>query len=133
MFYNLKIAFRSLSKNRLYTIISIAGLAISMAVCSFILLWVQDEKSYDRFHDKPDRIYQAITHFKGGESVQDLNIAPGMLAITAGQEFPEVASYCRIQANSVKHVKVEQSTLGQRTILYVDSTFKMVQIGRAHV
>ena len=63
MFYNLKIAFRNLRRNGLYSIISIAGLAISLAVCSFILLWVQDEKSFDRFHKEPNRIYQAITHF----------------------------------------------------------------------
>jgi len=72
--YNLKIAFRNLSKNRLYSIISICGLAVSLATCSFILLWVQDEKSYDRFHQELDRIYQAITHLKGDEGVLDVNI-----------------------------------------------------------
>ena len=123
MFYNLKIAFRNLSKNRLYSIINITGLAISLAACSFILLWVQDEKSYDRFHKNPDRIYQAITHYKGGESVQDAEIAPGAFAVAAKQNFPEVISYCRLQNSSIKSLKTGNTILNQKDILYVDSSF----------
>ena len=123
MFYNLKIAFRSLSKNRLYSIISITGLAVSLAACSFILLWVQDEKSYDRFHREPERIYQAICHSKGGETVNTVAIVPGSFAITAGQDFPEVDSYCRIREDAVRSIKMENTILSQRNILYVDSTF----------
>ena len=123
MFYNLKIAFRNLSKNCFYSIISIVGLAVSLAACSFILLWVQDEKSYDRFHKEPERIYQAITHFKGDISVQSVDIAPGKLALTAEQDFPVVDDYCRMKDVKLKSIKTENTLLGQRTLLCVEGTF----------
>jgi putative ABC transport system permease protein len=59
MFKNyLKIALRQLGRHKGYTIINILGLAIGMACCLLILMYVQDEMSYDKFHDDGDRIYR---------------------------------------------------------------------------
>ena len=59
MFKNyLKVAFRNLRKHKGYSIINIAGLAAGMAVCILILLWVQDEVSYDRFNANAGEIYR---------------------------------------------------------------------------
>ena len=55
MFANyLKVAFRNLVKRKGYAVINISGLAIGMACCILILLWVRDELSYDRFHQEAD-------------------------------------------------------------------------------
>ena len=60
MFRNyLTIAIRNLLRHRVYSAINILGLAVGMACCFLILLFVQDELSYDRFHEKADRIYVA--------------------------------------------------------------------------
>ncbi|MEP2667610.1 MAG: ABC transporter permease [Cyclobacteriaceae bacterium] len=63
----LKIAIRSLMKNSVYSFINITGLAVGIACSILILLWVNDETSYDTFHPKYDRLYQVWTnaHFDG--------------------------------------------------------------------
>ncbi|MGN6615611.1 MAG: ABC transporter permease [Ilyomonas sp.] len=62
MFQNyFKTAFRSLTRNRNYTIINIAGLAVGIAVCMIIFMIIQFQTSFDNFHPKKDRIYRVLT------------------------------------------------------------------------
>src|SRR5688500_16751596 len=56
-----KTAFRSLIRNRNYTIINIAGLAVGVAVCMMIFIIIQFHTSFDSFHAKKDRIYRVLT------------------------------------------------------------------------
>ncbi|HZJ60279.1 MAG TPA: FtsX-like permease family protein [Chitinophagaceae bacterium] len=64
MFKNyLKTAFRSLSRNRNYTIINIPGLAVGIAVCLMIFIIIQFQTSFDNFHSKKDRVYRVLTEF----------------------------------------------------------------------
>jgi putative ABC transport system permease protein len=58
----LKIAWRSLAKNKLSSVINIGGLAIGMAVAMLIGLWIYDELSFDRYHENSDRIVQIMQH-----------------------------------------------------------------------
>lgn len=57
----LKLAFRNLYKNKVYSLINISGLAVGIACCLLIILYVQQELSYDQFHRNSDRIYRAWT------------------------------------------------------------------------
>ena len=64
MFKNyLKTAFRSLTRNRNYTIINIAGLAVGIAVCMMIFIIIQFQTSFDDFHAKKDRVYRVLTEY----------------------------------------------------------------------
>jgi len=64
MFKNyFKTAFRSLIRNRSYTIINIAGLAVGIAVCMMIFIIIQFQTSFDNFHAKKDRIYRVLTEY----------------------------------------------------------------------
>ena len=64
MFKNyFKTAFRSLIRNRNYTIINIAGLAVGIAVCLMIFIIIQYQTSFDNFHSKKDRIYRVLTEY----------------------------------------------------------------------
>src|SRR6186997_3193979 len=56
-----KTAFRSLTRNRNYTIINIAGLAVGISVCMMIFIIIQFHTSFDNFHSKKDRIYRVLT------------------------------------------------------------------------
>lgn len=56
----LLVALRNLMRHRAYSFINIVGLAVGIACCLLILLFVQDELNYDRFHDKADRIYDIL-------------------------------------------------------------------------
>lgn len=56
-----KIAWRNILKKKVYSIINIVGLGVGMACCVLIFMFVQDELSYDNYHEKGDRIYR-VTH-----------------------------------------------------------------------
>ncbi|WP_431210944.1 ABC transporter permease [Puia sp. P3] len=66
----LQIALRHLQKQKFYSFINITGLAIGMACCIVITLYVYNERSYDQYHTKKDRIYrvlQVFRHVQDGE------------------------------------------------------------------
>src|SRR3982751_2422003 len=69
MFRNyFKTAFRSLARNKNYTIINIAGLAVGIAVCMMIFIIIQYQTSFDNFHAKKDRIYRVLTEYHHAET-----------------------------------------------------------------
>jgi len=63
-----KTSFRNLTRNKSYTVINIAGLAIGIAVCMVIFIIIRFHNSFDDFHVKKDRIYRAITEFHHADS-----------------------------------------------------------------
>jgi putative ABC transport system permease protein len=70
MFRNyLKTAFRSLQRNKSYTFINVAGLAVGIAACMLLFLVIQYENSFDNFHPDKDRIYRISTHFNTPDGV----------------------------------------------------------------
>ena len=98
MFGNyLKISIRNIRKHKGYSFINIAGLAIGMACCILIFLWVQDEISFDRFHENSDRIYRILsTDHSGGEIFRSAGV-PSLLGPTLIEEYPEVVNFARGQ------------------------------------
>jgi putative ABC transport system permease protein len=96
----LKIAFRNLLRNGAFSVINICGLAIGMASAVLILLWIQNEVSYDQFHEKKDRIYEAWNraHFDG--KLMCWNSTPKILARTIEHDLPEVERAVRVQWES---------------------------------
>ncbi|HEV7423870.1 MAG TPA: ABC transporter permease, partial [Candidatus Paceibacterota bacterium] len=94
---NIKIAWRSLVKNKFYSIVNITGLAIGLAVGIMILLWVQDEFSYDSFHKKADNIYTINSHLGTGADAQIWSGSPGPLAVYCKQSIPEVVNVVRLK------------------------------------
>ncbi|MGS1015693.1 ABC transporter permease [Allosphingosinicella humi] len=86
------VGLRSLAKNRVYSIINIAGLAIGMAACLMILLFVRYELSYDRWLPNAENTYQLQTHFRSEETGEetDLQMASYITAATLKKDFPQV-------------------------------------------
>ena len=72
-------AWRNLRRNPFYSVINISGLAIGLAVGMLILLWVQDESSYDGFHQHAPNIYKINSHIGTGTSAQVWGGCPGPL------------------------------------------------------
>ncbi len=86
-----KIAFRNLFKNKVYSSINIFGLAVGVACCILIALYVQNEWSYDEFHSKADRTYRAWVNETTPEGREILNTAtPVILGPTLRDNIPEV-------------------------------------------
>ncbi len=98
----LKVAFRNLLRNRFFSIINISGLAVGMASAILILLWIQNEMSYDRFHEKGDRIYQAWNRSVFDGKLQSWSTTPKILAPTLKSDYPEVEETSRVNwANDI--------------------------------
>ena len=98
MFKNyLKMAFRNIQKYKGYSIINITGLTLGMTCCIFILLWVQHELSYDRFHEHADNLYRVIDYekYSNGEELT-FSTNPPALAAVLKDEYPEINKICRI-------------------------------------
>jgi len=57
---NLRFAFRNLKRQKIYAFVNIAGLAVSLAACWLIALYIMDELSFDRFNRKADRILRVV-------------------------------------------------------------------------
>ena len=68
-----KIAFRNLRNSKLYSAINISGMAVSLAACILLLLWVKDELSFDHFHKNIDNIYKIAANMgqDGKETIWD--------------------------------------------------------------
>jgi ABC-type antimicrobial peptide transport system permease subunit len=90
-----KIAFRNLWKNKAFSFINIAGLAVGMASAMLILLWIQNEVSHDRFHKKIDRIYTLNNRDKFNGDVWAWSWTPKILGPTAKLELPDVEDAVR--------------------------------------
>ena len=90
----LKITFRNIKRHKGYSFINIAGLAIGMAICILILLWIQDELNYDRFHENADNICRV------NMNDQNYGVVWPVVSIPVGpalkQEFPEVLDSVRV-------------------------------------
>ncbi len=90
MFNNyLKIALRNIFKHKGYSLINIIGLAIGMACCLLILLYVQDELSYDRYHENVDRIYRVIEEVRLEGVGEESSSMPFPTGDTLPLEYPD--------------------------------------------
>ncbi|MBS1599124.1 MAG: ABC transporter permease [Bacteroidetes bacterium] len=91
-----KVAFRNLWRNKGFSAINIVGLAIGMASAIIILLWIQNEVSYDQFHEKKDRIYEVWNRAKIDGKLAAWNTTPKILARTLERDLPEVEQSTRV-------------------------------------
>lgn len=98
MFRNyLKVAFRNLARNKVFSFINIFGLALSMSVCLLVIIHLKDQLSYDTFHPHPDRTYRIITDITDREG-KDFRLAssPLPLANKLITDFGPVEAFTRI-------------------------------------
>jgi putative ABC transport system permease protein len=91
-----KIALRNLSKQRLYSFINIFGLAVAIAFCLLIMLFVRDEVTHDSFHEKADRLYRVNILTKNDEGrLSSSTLCPPPLGPAFLEEFPELVHMSR--------------------------------------
>ena len=91
----LKIALRNLARHKGYSFINITGLAIGMACCILILLWVQDELSFDRFHENGRNIYRVLQNINFTDHSTTWAITQGPLGPSLEQAYPEIINSTR--------------------------------------
>ncbi|TNE59260.1 MAG: ABC transporter permease [Bacteroidetes bacterium] len=130
MLYNyLKITIRNLRKYKAFTLINIAGLAIGVACCMLILLFVVYELAYDKWNPNADRIFRPVTEIQFGGSHFDLAVTGSPIGPDMKQQFPEVEAYCRFRQYGsylVKREGEDQQNIREEDALTVDSSFFQV-------
>jgi putative ABC transport system permease protein len=118
-----KTALRNLSRNKVYSLINIAGLSIGLACAMLIILYVKDEVSYDRFHSNVGNIYRIVTQGidkNGGKGRKDPNTGY-LQGPRFAQNIPEIKRFVRVQSGE-KDIKTGMEVKGQE-LLYADSAF----------
>ncbi|MBP2834143.1 ABC transporter permease [Aquimarina sp. U1-2] len=124
MFNNhIKIAWRTLLKHKGLFAINILGLSIGIAAALIIFLFVSDELSYDRFHEKSDQIVRVVLKGKmNGELIKEA-VTPGPVASTLQEEFPEVLQATRLKSQGTPQISYQNQTFRDNKFAYVDSNF----------
>ena len=115
----LKIAIRNLLRHKAYSFINIAGLAIGMASSIIILLWVRNERSYDRFHPNADQIYRITC--QAGDFKAAVNPAPMPSGLQS--RIPAINNTVRISHPETSTFSVGDRKFEEKRIFYADSTF----------
>ncbi len=114
-----KVALRSIRRHKGYSLINITGLAIGMACCVLILLWVQDELSYDKFHKNVGNLYRIARETESGGRTFYQATVPPLLASALKNEIPEVMRSTRFDYG------------GKKLITYGDKSFQNDIVGMA--
>jgi putative ABC transport system permease protein len=101
----IKTAYRSLLKNKGFTVLNVLGLSLGLASCLLIIFYVVDELSYDRYNTKADRIYRVNEDLKLGENNVNYAVCMPPLAQALKNDFPYVQNTVRIKNAGSMHVK----------------------------
>ena len=125
MFKNyLKVAFRSLNKNRVYAIINILGLALGLAITILVFLFIKDETSYEKHWSGYDRVYRTGIKADMMGQKMDAPVSPSPMANALRTEFTDIESATRIQAFRQEILmRYEQKKVYIQHGVSADSTF----------
>jgi len=118
-----KTAFRSLTKNKVYSLINVTGLAIGLASALILLLYIQEEMSYDKFNEKANQIYRVYLNGKiaGDELKVAVSCAP--IGATMVKDYPEVLSSARLFVFGGKPVvKYQENSFVVDRFYFADSS-----------
>ena len=123
MFTNyFKTGWRNLLRDKLFSVIKIAGLSIGLSVCMLILLYTKDEVSYDQFHENKARIFRIVQEWKFGDSpAQTIGITNSIVGESFAQEIPEIQKYARVNGTAVTIQK--NHDVFTENPLFVDDNF----------
>src|SRR6185295_2444254 len=118
-----KTAWRNMLRNKTSSFINISGLSIGIACALFIVIFINNELSYDRFHKDADRIFQVVLNGNmNGQEFWAGNTPPPIGAALVNN-IPEIESYTRFyKANDVV-VRHEEKFFTEKDVMAVDSNF----------
>ncbi len=119
----LKIAWRNLIRNKTFSAINILGLALGMATCLLIGLYVFHELSYDRFHEKADRIVRVTFRASmNGNKINEANVMP-LTAQTLRRDYPDVLDATRLRVAGELMLTKGNNLVRENAVAFADSNF----------
>jgi putative ABC transport system permease protein len=119
----LKIAWRNLLRNKAFSAINIVGLALGLATCMLISLYVLDELSFDRYNEKADQIVRVI--FKGsmkGGKINEAHVMPPVAQVLKA-DYPEVMEATRLHPGGSPTITIGDKIYTGDAIAFADSNF----------
>ncbi len=118
----IKIAWRTLSRNKAFSFINILGLAIGLCVCLLIVLFVKDELSYDKYNKNADRIYRLDADLFFNGSAYSAADSPEPLAAALKRECPLIQEVVRLYYRPDISVKKDNRNIQDHNVIFSDST-----------
>jgi putative ABC transport system permease protein len=119
----MKVAWRNLIKNKVFSLINIVGLATGLTCFILITLYVSDEISYDRFNEKADRIYRINSFIKLGGSELRLAVSSDPMGAVLKKDFPQVEEFVRFyNSNGSKSIRKGSEFINENAVVHADST-----------
>ncbi len=119
----IKVAFRNFLKERFYTFLNIAGLAVGISVALLITIFIVTELSYDRFHSKADRTFRLISDLRMGANKIRGNYVFPPLAAAINEESTEVEVAVRLLNRNGVNFKRDRTAFAEDEVLYADPKF----------
>ncbi len=121
----LKIAIRSLVKNKVYSFINIVGLALGMATAVLLVLWIQNELNYDGYHAKAKNTYRINTHLKvDGNKSWHWSSTPLQLADFFKNNVPEIQEATRLYVPwSEQNLRINNEIVTENKMAFVDKNW----------
>jgi putative ABC transport system permease protein len=117
-------AWRNLNKNKAFSLINIAGLAIGMAVCLLILQYVNFELSYDQFNKNTADIYRVTNdRYQNGKLVQHGTITYSAIGKAMQDDYPEVIDHIRVEPWGKTIVGYQDKKIGEQETIAMDNDF----------
>jgi putative ABC transport system permease protein len=119
---NLKLALRNLSKQPGFTAINVMGLAMGLVACLLIALWVFDELSFDRFHEKHDRIFRVHSDVTFGGAFNRIACSAAPMADALKKDYPQLEAVCRFRSKGDLSVRRDDQVFTEKKVLFADSS-----------
>jgi putative ABC transport system permease protein len=117
-----KTALRNLWKNKGFSAINITGLAIGLATCLLMIIYVIDELGYDRYNTKADRIYRLDGDLKFGDNHFIMASAPAPAGLAMLQDFPEIEQQVRFRNSGGLLIRKGNQNIKEDKVIYADSS-----------
>ena len=118
----IKIAYRSIFRNKGYSFINIAGLSVGLTCALLIMFWVHDELTYDHFHNDIDRIYRVYSEYPESGQAWQTSLTPDPLHDVLLENYPEVELVSRTKYKAGT-VKLWEKSFKDETLAIVDKEF----------
>jgi len=118
----LLIAIRNFKKDKWYSLLNILGLTIGITFSLFLIFYITDELSYDRYHEKADRIFRIVSYIQEKDKNTDWAITQMPLGPTLKKDYPEVEEMVRLQGRERTLFKNGDNNFYETKIYYADST-----------
>ncbi len=127
MFKNyLNVALRNLKRQKAYSLINIVGLSVGIMACIIIVLYVQNESSYEKFYPNSENIYRVVTHYETANGAETLAVTPSRVTQVSLNEVPETKLATIVFDWRVGReilTKHEDKTFVETDVFFADSSF----------